>query len=403
MKKLFTLSLGLFVGGSFAAAQQVGCQATTSSVVGSYTYTATELPFGGSAINPPGTTTSTGSTGTSGTTTTTGSTSTFSNTQIGNLISAINGGGAFANAGVLYFDGAGHISVASSTSNYTPSAVVGTYTVNTDCTITVTLNDVFNTTTGSTGVAASTSSLIGLVLGGGTEIELSAPQSNSSANGNTPLATNQFASRLMIQLIRTYAYGCTTASLSGSYGLVGNGYLLLTQSSTTGSSTGTGSTGTGSTGTGSTGTGSTGTGSTGTGSTGTTTGTTSTGTSQLLQPVSLLGVVNFDGAGHILPQIVPSGSPLGNFQYSGSYTVNLNCSGTMTLTPPTTTSTTTTTTGTTATGGQSWTLNFVLTPAVSYVTNTAFSASPGGNNSRPGLEFTLTNSTETLSGFGYAQ
>jgi hypothetical protein len=350
MQKLFTLFLILVLCGTFAAAQQT-CTATTASVNGTYTYTATELPFGTTAITPPGTTTNQ---------------QPYSNTQIGNLIEALNLGGTFASASVLYFDGAGHISVSSSSSSFSATTVVGTYTVNSDCTISVSLTDVFNTTSTAAGTnpTQATASLIGIVLGGGTEIELSEAQSATSTNGNMPLAAGQFASRLAIQMIRNYAYGCTVASLQGSYGFVGSGLLLLNPSTTT------------------------------------------TGASGTPQPVSVLAVLTFDGAGNILPQMVASGSPLADFQYKGTYTVNLNCSGTLTLmpVPPSTTTTTSTGTGTgTTTTSTAITASFVLTPPITYPTTNAYSASPSGNAARPGINFTLTTATETVSGYGIAQ
>src|ERR1700722_2257856 len=349
MKKLLTLSVALSLGATFAVAQQT-CTATTASVNGSYTYTATEFPFGTTAVTPPGTTTNT---------------QPYSTTQIGTLIQALNGGGVFSSANVLYFDGAGHISVAASSASFMGTTVVGSYTVNSDCTVNVTLTDVFNTTAVSAGVPATqgTATLIGLVLGGGTELYLTAPESATSTNGNTPLVAGEFATRLSIQLIRTPTYGCTVASLTGSYGLVASGYVALGATTTTG---------------------------------------TSTGTTATLQPVSVFGVVTFDGAGKILPQIVPSGSPLGSFQYKGTYTVNLNCTGTMTLGPATSASSTTTTT-TTTTSSAALTVNFVLTPPITYPTTNAYSASPSGNAFRPGIEFTLTSAAETLAGFGIAQ
>lgn len=343
MNKFLILFLTAALGGSIAVAQQVGCGATMSSVIGSYTYTATELPFGGSVIVPPGTTSNQQS---------------YSSTPVGQLIQAINGGGAFSNAGVLYFDGAGHVSVAASSSPLGQSALVGTYSVNSDCTINVTLNDVFNTTTSGAGVTVpkqGTTMLVGLVLGGGTEIELSAPQSSTSTNGNMPLIPGQFASRLSIQLVRTFAYGCTTASLSGAYGLIGNGFLLLNAS-------------------------------------GTGTGTT--------QPATIFGRVFFDGGGNIVPQTVASGSPLASFQYAGTYTVNLDCSGTMTLTPGGSATGVGTGAGTSA--ANSVKVNFVLIPPIAYLTGNT-SSLPSGSAARPGIEFTLSNSTATLAGFGLPQ
>src|SRR5580698_9455506 len=111
MKKLLTFSVALALCATFAAAQQT-CTATTSSVIGTYTYTATEFPFGTMVVTPPGTTTNT---------------QPFSNTQVGNLIQELTGGGAFANANVFYFDGNGNVSVASSASSFMATSVVGSY------------------------------------------------------------------------------------------------------------------------------------------------------------------------------------------------------------------------------------------------------------------------------------
>jgi hypothetical protein len=347
MKKLLILSVALSLGATFAAAQAT-CTATTASVNGSYTYTATEFPFGTAVVTPPGTTTNQ---------------QPFSSTQVGTLIQALNGGGVFSSANVLYFDGAGHISIAASSASFMGTSVVGTYTVNGDCTISVTLTDVFNTTATSAGVppTQATATLIGLVLGGGTELYLSVPQSATSTNGNMPLVPGEFATRLSIELIRTPTYGCSVASLTGSYGLIGSGFLAATSTGTAGLVP-------------------------------------PVAVPSTMQPVSVFGVVTFDGAGNIIPQIVASGSPLGSFQYKGTYTVNLNCTGTMMLGPATSTTTTTTTTSATA-----LTVNFVLTPPITYPTTSAYSASPGGNAFRPGIEFTLTSALETLSGFGIAQ
>jgi len=347
MKALLTFSALLGLGATFAHAQQ-SCTATTASVIGTYSYTATE--FGTVPLTPPGTTTNMQG---------------YSNTQIGNFLQSIAGGGAFSSANVFYFDGAGHITIAASTSSFTGSQPVGTYTVNADCTISVTLTDTLNTITSVNGANSTQGSttLIGLVLGGGAEVYLSEPQSATSTNGNTPLIPGEFASRLTIQLIRTYTYGCTVASLTGSYGLIGSGYVL-------------------------------------TGTTGTATTTTTTANTQ---PITLMGVVTFDGGGHIIQQTVASGSPLGNFQYTGTYTINPDCAGTMTLAPATSTTTTTTTTGTAAASASTFTVNFVLTPPITYPTTSAYSASPSGNAARPGIEFTFGSSFASLYGFGIAQ
>ncbi len=343
MQKLLAIGVTAAFFGTFAVAQQVGCLATTSSVIGSYTYVATEVPLSGVAVTPPGTTTNQQA---------------YSSTPIGQLVGGINGGGAFSFSGVLYFDGAGNILVSTAGAPLSASTSVGTYTVNSDCTINVTITDVFNTTTSGPGVTNPTlgsTKLIGLVLGGGTELDLSVAQSSTSTNGNMPLSAGQFASRLLVQLVRSFPYGCSTASLTGSYGLVGTGFLLTNT---------------------------------------TVNGTSTTGT---VQSVTVLGDVSFDGNGNIVPQTVTSPSPLGSFQYAGTYTVNLNCTGTLTLTTVPKTTATGTTPGT-AVG----TVNFVLIPAVAYVTTGT--ATLTGSADRPSLLFTAGGSpVETISGYGRPQ
>ena len=261
MSKLLTFSLATTLCGMFAAGQQMGCLATTGSVIGSYTYVATELPFNGVGFTPPGTTTNQPA---------------YSSTTIGKLLGNVATGTTFSSGGVLYFDGAGHISVSTAASPLAASTAVGTYTVNSDCTINVTLTDVFNTTTASTGVLTlGSTSLIGLILGGGTEIDLSAAQSTTSTNGNTPLVTGEFVSRLSIRLIRSFTSGCSVSSLTGAYGLIGDGFALVNATTTT-------------------------------------TGTT--------QPVTFVARLTFDGNGNVIAQPVVSPSPLASFQYTGTYT-----------------------------------------------------------------------------------
>jgi hypothetical protein len=340
MKKVFTFFLPVVLCGAFAAGQQVGCLATTSSVVGSYTYVATEVPLAGVVISPPGTTTNQPG---------------YSSTPIGQLVGNINVGGSFSAAGALFFDGAGHILVASAAAPLSASTQVGTYTVNSDCTINATITDVFNTTTSGPGVTNPTqgsSNLIGIVLSGGTELDLSVAQSSTSTNGNMPVINGEFISRLSIQLIRSFPYGCSVASLTGSYGLVGTGFALLNPS---------------------------------------TSGTTTSGNPQ---PATFLASITFDGNGNVVPQTVTSSSPLGSFQYSGTYTVNLNCTGTLTLAAPPKTGTTTSTTPLV-------TANFVLIPPVAYVNNGT--ATLTGSADRPSLLFTTSNTSEILAGYGRAQ
>jgi hypothetical protein len=99
--------------------------------------------------------------------------------------------------------------------------------------------------------------------------------------------------------------------------------------------------------------------------------------------------VRFDGNGNLIADTAASGSPLASFQYAGAYTVNLDCSGTITFT---------TGSGTTATSIAG---SFVLTPPPAYLNPSVTNLS--GYSERPGILYTLTNATETISGYGRAQ
>jgi hypothetical protein len=254
-----------------AQAQQA-CRAMNSSLNGPYGFAASEA----------GTiTTTTGATGTTGT-----STSGYSNTELGNLLGGIAAGNQFALTGVLTFDGAGNIDATSASGS--PLQVVGSYNVNSDCSVGVSLIDLFGTNKTATQLA-------GIILGRGSEIDLTTVSSLSSqiatgnrtsstgtgttttGTGTTTTSGTQSESRVTIKLVEVlYRSGCSVANLSGLYGFVLNPTQIQTQASTTGTTT----TGTG----------------TGTTGTGTTTGGTTT------EATTVFGYLDFDGAGNIIAQ-----------------------------------------------------------------------------------------------------
>jgi hypothetical protein len=165
----------------------------------------------------------------------------------------------------------------------------------------------------------------------------------------------------------------------------------------------------------------TGTGTTETGTTGTGTTTTTTTTPD---SSAILGYLNFDGAGHIvaLPMATtgtttvttpftfnPAPAPMtfASLDFTGSYTVNADCSGTMTINNSSATSTTgtgttgtgTTGTGTTTTTSQSFSIDFVITPAATSAPNA--SGNPNSNAvGSPELSLSFSNSDQA--GWGYA-
>ncbi len=318
------------------------CTLTNASVKGAYGYVASEA---GAVVT---TTSTTGATGTGATT------STYSNTGIGQLLNGISAGNQFALGGVWVFDGVGSINATSTPGG--AETVIGTYNVNSDCSITVSVEDVFGTTTAATQLA-------GVVLGGGSEIDLTSASSlkSTTTSSTSTTTTTTSGSGLAIKLVRVlYQYGCSDSNLSGLYGFVLNPTAIQTQTTTTT-----------------------------TGNTGSTTTTSSV-------PSVMIGYLDFDGAGHITTLASTSTSSSSTFtslQYTGTYTVNVDCSGTMTISPTSTSSTsgtTGTTTGTTSTG--SLTVNFVITPP----------ATPSGNES-PGLDLSFSNAAESGSGYALVQ
>lgn len=411
MKPYWITMLGVCSFGLFSGQLALGqiCAVSNSNLNGPYGYVASE-PGTTSSTTGAGTTgtgstgTGTTGTGTTGTGTTGSSSPTFSNTNIGELLGGIAGGTQFGLSGILLFDGNGHIQATSSATSAT--AQVGTYNVNPDCSISVSLTDVFGATTST--VTTSATQLAGVILGRGAEIDLTSASNlqttttTTTGSGSTTTTTAQ--NGLTIKLVRVlYSNGCSVSNLSGLYGFVLNPIAIQT------STTGTGTTGT------------TGTGTTGTGTT--TTGTTTTTTAT--QQGAIFGYVDFDGAGHIIavPAVTatatnPFGAPaptpatFSSLDYTGTYTVNPDCSGSMTINNASSSSTTGTgSTGTTGTGtttgmgtttsGTSLTIDFVITPPT---TTSGQVASANANahaaNGAPELSLSFSNSDEA--GWGYA-
>jgi hypothetical protein len=253
---------------------------------------------------------------------------------LGLLLGDVNGTAIFGTVGRITADGAGNL-FATPGPNTSAATQVGTYSVNGDCTISVTLTDAFqgmagtngtgNTTGGSggntggtgntggiTGNGTTTSTvtplsanLEGVVLNRGNEIDLvQVVQSSSSSSTATPVGAN-ITLRKMFQ-----ATGCTNATLNGGFGMASQAAL---SSSVVNGGTGTGNTGTGNSG---------GTGNTG----GTDTGGT-TSASQTSFP--LVGRFFANGDGNLVT--IGASSTLPGRQLVGNYTVHSDCTGTAQL------------------------------------------------------------------------
>jgi hypothetical protein len=230
--------------------------------------------------------------------------------------------------------------------------VVGSYVLNADCTLSVTLTDAF-------GTSNATTSLQGIVLNNGAEIDLGIVQNVASgvggSTGTTGTANGLYESNVLIKLVRPVSAACATGELFGPYALIGTGTMVASTSSVS--------------------------------------------STQTEAPFFLFSLVQFDGNGNV---ISPSGTPstLGaNLRYTGTYTVNPDCTGTMTITnAPSTVTGSAGSSSTTASSTLS--LSFVVTlPTVpSNAAGTAAVRSTG-----PEIEFSQSSGTATLVGYGLAQ
>jgi hypothetical protein len=106
-------------------------------------------------------------------------------------------------------------------------------------------------------------------------------------------------------------------------------------------------------------------------------------------PFFTFGLVQFDGSGNIIPQA--GTSSLSYLQFTGTYSLNVDCTGTMTLSNATNSSTSGSTgAGSTSTTGTS--LTFVL-----------IQPNSSGPSSSPVIFFSQSGSAQTLYGTGIAQ
>ena len=316
----------------------------------------------GTGTTGTGTGTGTGTTGSGGTgatgtgTSGTGTGSAGTGTSTTPLVPpALTGGlsstltslaGNMAGLGRFLFDGSGNIvgtSVSTSGVVTTGNALLGTYTVNSDCTLTMKLN--------------SGQTFDGVIVSSGSGISgLANP--NGILNEVLFVETDSTGAGVSGTLVRS-PNSCVNAGSPQSFGFLFSGVTPAVASTSTGTGTGTGSTGTGATGTGSSGTGATGTGATGSGSTGTGatgtgstgtgatgtgtgTGTTGTGSTSVAAGTEVpnvgVGVLQTDGAGGFtLKETSAANGSIERFTASGTYTIGSNCALSLTFTPGTST------------------------------------------------------------------
>jgi hypothetical protein len=194
-----------------------------------------------------------------------------SSTQIGALTAGAANSAAFASVGRLYLDGLGFIFASSTPS--TPVLQVGTYTVNSDCTVAATFTDTF-ATPGAAGLTPvqATATFEGVLVQNANEIDL-VQTGTSTGTVLTLKKTSQFN-------------GCGPDSLTGTFGLAASG--IATAAATPGGT-------------------------------------------PVSTPFNLSGRINADGTGLLAQDSVGLASPLTQRQFTGTYTVNLDCTGSATL------------------------------------------------------------------------
>jgi hypothetical protein len=199
-----------------------------------------------------------------------GTTTAGSSTPIGTLIAGVVNTAAFASVGRVFLDGNGRVFATSAPGGIQTPA--GTYTVNLDCTVSATLTDAF-ATPGFPGLAPTQASATfeGVMVEGGNEIDLT--QTGSSAG--------------TIVTLKKTRQGCTNGGVSSSFGISATGVTTTPDAMPSSTST--------------------------------------------AVPFGILGRLVTDGAGNLIQDVIAQASPLNNRKVTGTYMVNMDCTGTATL------------------------------------------------------------------------
>jgi hypothetical protein len=268
MKRSKFLTIASMIVSCLASSLQARTCVGNGDLVGAYGWTATRSLFSPVAITPPATTTTT---------------LPASSTPLGAFLSGAAGTSAFASVGRISFDGSGNV-LASNSATGAMNVKIGSYTVNTDCTVSISLSDTFATAGGITGNSDTKKvplaiALEGIIVSNGNEVD-------AIQTGNTSAA--------VITLQRTTSFNaCTNSSLNGAYG-----FLAVGVEAEPGGTTG--------------------------------------GTIPTIAPFQLIGRFNADGAGNfVTDNLSQQSSSSVRRLVTGTYTVNTDCTGTAKLTDAT--------------------------------------------------------------------
>jgi hypothetical protein len=180
--------------------------AGTQDFSGPYVFTASRLAFFPASTTPPGTTT-TGPIFVPQPSAAPGTTGQYSLTPIGQLIGNTSNSSPFSGVGRVYADGAGVLYAQKG--NEPANIRIGTYTVTSECQISMTISDVFATDANAANRPGVT--FVGALTDRGAEAVLT--------------QTTQGAG-VLISFARPYlAAGCSQSSLGGRYGIFGTGIM----------------------------------------------------------------------------------------------------------------------------------------------------------------------------------
>ena len=260
-------TLTLIAGGALLVAPDARARTCSgnSDLVGSFAWvgsrsTATPTPAPaatGSATTTPAATTTAAITG--------------SNTALGALAAGAANTAAFASVGRVYLDGNG--ALFASADSVSPLLQAGTYTANTDCTISLTVTDIFATpgAAGLTPVQAS-ATFEGVIVQNGSEMDL-VQTGNTNATLLTLKKTRQFT-------------GCSTDGFVGTFGLAASGVSTLTPIGAT---------------------------------------------DPVSTPFHIVGRLVADGSGAFVTDSQGALSPLTARQLKGTYSINADCTGSGTV------------------------------------------------------------------------
>jgi hypothetical protein len=262
--------------------------AGTQDFSGPYVFTASRLAFFPASTTPPGTTT-TGPVFVPQPTAAPGTTGEYSMTAIGRLIGNSSNASPFSGVGRVYADGAGVLYAQRGTE---PANIrIGTYTVTTECQISMTISDVFATDANAANRPAVT--YVGALTDRG---------------GEATLAQTTQGAGTLISFSRPFlAAGCSQSSLGGRYGISGIGVMYTPMTNAPPGTTNPGTTTPGTTNPGTT-----------------TPGTTAAPAPGQTSPLVFASTFTADAGvvGSALSASTGSG---------GSYTVNPDCTGSLTL------------------------------------------------------------------------